>query len=105
MLHAGTVVKVGGGLFELPDLRERLRGWLERLDAGHVLLVAGGGGTADAVRALDRIHQLGPEASHWLAVQAMSLNARFLQALLPGAAFVNGTSEVCVGLLDPLPFF
>ncbi len=53
------------------------------------MLVPGGGGTADAVRHLDRLHGLGEERSHWLALHALALNARFLAALLPGAAVVE----------------
>jgi 5-(aminomethyl)-3-furanmethanol phosphate kinase len=91
-----TVVKVGGSLFDLPDLRQRLRGWLAQLDAARVLLVPGGGATADAIRAIDGVHRLGEEAAHWLAIQALSVNARLLRELLPDAS---------LEILDPLPFF
>src|ERR1051325_5490791 len=83
------VVKVGGSLFDLPDLRQRMQRFLGDLDAQRVLLVPGGGAAADVVRALDRVHGLGEEASHWLALQAMSVNARFLGALLPEAPLVS----------------
>ena len=83
-----TVVKVGGSLFDLPDLRQRLQSYLARFDADKVALVPGGGATADAVRAFDRVHRLGEETSHWLAIQALSVNARFLQTILPGATII-----------------
>ncbi len=103
-----VVVKVGGSLFDLPDLGPRLRAWLGRLDAGRVLLVPGGGPTADVVRTFDRLHALGDETSHWLAIRALTVNAHFLQALLPGAIMVRDPHcarehrAVCV--LDPYPF-
>ena len=113
-VNAWTVVKVGGSLYDLPDLRERLRGLFATLD-GNVLLVPGGGATADVIRAFDRVHRLGEEASHWLAIHALSINGRFLQALLPEArllptlpdtaktlAYASG-SEVFV--VDAYPFF
>src|SRR5262249_28790698 len=78
------VVKVGGSLFDLPDLCPRLSRWLATLSARRVLLVPGGGPTADVLRLLDRVHRLGEEASHWLALQALALNAHFLARLLPG---------------------
>ncbi len=83
------VVKVGGSLFDLPDLRDRLRAWLAGLDTINVLLVPGGGATADAIRDLDRVHRLGDGASHWLAIDALSVNARFLSALVPGARILG----------------
>jgi aspartokinase-like uncharacterized kinase len=79
-----TVVKVGGSLYNLPDLGLRLSRWLRVLEADRVVLVPGGGPTADIVRAWHRDHQLGEEAAHWLALHAVSLNARFLLVkLLP----------------------
>jgi aspartokinase-like uncharacterized kinase len=50
------------------------------------ILVPGGGATAEMVRRWDRCHGLGEEAAHWLALQALSLNARFLASLLPAEA-------------------
>jgi aspartokinase-like uncharacterized kinase len=86
-----TVVKVGGSLFDLPDLASRLMDWLH--DQGPVLLVPGGGAMADAVRSLDRQHRLGEEAAHWLALRAMSLNAHILASLLPSATVVRSVEE------------
>jgi 5-(aminomethyl)-3-furanmethanol phosphate kinase len=104
------VVKVSGSLFDWPELRPRLHAWFDSREAAHILLVPGGAATADAVRELDRTHQLGEETSHWLAIQALSLNARFLLRLFPEAAFV-GTEEEArrtesrLAILDPHPFF
>ncbi len=78
-------MKVGGSLYDLPDLGPRLRDWLARLGCREVVLVPGGGAAADVVRDLDRAHGLGEETAHWLALRAVSLNARFLASLLPSA--------------------
>ena len=108
---AWIVVKVGGSLFDLADLRARLTSWLAQLGEANVLIVPGGGGTADAIRILDRTHQLGEEASHWLAIQTLSINARFLQALLPMARIIaeipTSLSSLASGwyVLDAVPFF
>jgi 5-(aminomethyl)-3-furanmethanol phosphate kinase len=100
-----SVVKVGGSLYEWPDLAERLARWLAPFPA--VLLVPGGGPSVDAVRALDRAQRLGEEASHWLALRALSLNAHFLAGLLPEAAIVTAIPEagrrLCI--LEPYTFF
>jgi aspartokinase-like uncharacterized kinase len=87
------VAKVGGSLLDLLDLGPRLERWLATggparpgvpgIPAGRdVLLVPGGGATADVVRRLDACHGLGPERAHWLALGAMALNAHFLAALV-----------------------
>jgi hypothetical protein len=76
------VVKVGGSLFTHPALGAGLRDFVESLAPNEVLLVPGGGPVADAVRELDRVHGLGEEASHWLALRALGVTAAMLEALL-----------------------
>jgi aspartokinase-like uncharacterized kinase len=86
------VVKVGGSLFDLPELGPRLERWLERYHTATgrgVALLPGGGAAADVVRDLDRIHRLGEERSHWLALHALTVNAHFLANLLPRAVVVR----------------
>ena len=78
-----VVVKVGGSLFNLPDLGPRLGAWLTTLGQPDAVLVAGGGAAANVVRELDRVHRLGEEKSHWLALESLGLTARFLSALAP----------------------
>lgn len=100
-----VVVKVGGSLFDLPDLGPRLRRFLASLGAVDWLVVAGGGAAAEAIRHLDRIHGLGAESSHWLALRACTLNAHFLLTLLPGAALVAWPGmQRERGVLDALAF-
>jgi aspartokinase-like uncharacterized kinase len=80
--HRPVVVKIGGSLFDLPDLGPRLETWLGGPQS--FVLVPGGGPTTDVVRDLDCTHRLGEEAAHWLALRSLSLNAWFLSTLLPG---------------------
>jgi 5-(aminomethyl)-3-furanmethanol phosphate kinase len=102
-----TVVKVGGSLYDLADLGPRLRCWLDALDTGRIVLVPGGGASADVVRAWDRAQGLGEERAHWLALQALTLNAHFLAGLLAtrvieGLGDVDGPARLIV--LDPGAF-
>jgi aspartokinase-like uncharacterized kinase len=76
------VVKVGGSLYDLPDLVDRLRTFLARLEGRSFVIVPGGGATVDVVRAFDECHRLGEESSHWLALRALTLNAHFLAEVL-----------------------
>src|SRR4051812_35818845 len=93
MSNGWIVMKVGGSLFDLPDLRERLHFVLAAFNDANVLLVPGGGAAADTVRALERVHRLGEEAAHWLAIRTMSLHAHFLGELLLDARIVSEISK------------
>lgn len=103
------VVKVGGSLFDWPALAERLRAYLASLEGQRVLLFPGGGASADVVRTLDRIHGLGEEASHWLAIQALSVNSRLLHRLVPGSQLLADCETAWlagpIAIADPVPIF
>jgi 5-(aminomethyl)-3-furanmethanol phosphate kinase len=83
------VVKVGGSLFNHPRLGAGLRAYLDSLAPSEVVLIPGGGVIAEAVRGLDRVHELGKEASHWLAIGAMDLMGNVLRALVPGVRVLD----------------
>jgi aspartokinase-like uncharacterized kinase len=88
------VVKIGGSLLDLPDLRDRLRSWLATLPAGDaVVLVPGGGPTTDVIRRFDERFQLGEERAHWLALRGLTLNAHVLAQVLPGARIIASRDE------------
>ncbi len=95
------VAKVGGSLYDWPDLGPALTAWLA-LQSEPVLLFPGGGEAADAVRGWDRVHDLGEEAAHWLAIRSLSLGAHFLHRLLLQLPIVEAPLP---GILDPHPYF
>jgi 5-(aminomethyl)-3-furanmethanol phosphate kinase len=78
-LHVG---KVGGSLFDFPGLAAGLTAWIEAHAGERVLLIPGGGPTADAIRTLQAVHELDDGKAHWLAVRAMTFNAHLLADLL-----------------------
>jgi aspartokinase-like uncharacterized kinase len=79
-----TVVKVGGGVGE--DALPALCATLGELGARHRLLVVpGGAGFADAVRAADRRFGLRAATSHRMAILAMDQFGWLLSDLIPGA--------------------
>lgn len=75
------VAKVGGSLYDEPRLGPALRAWVNE-QPEPVLLVPGGGEFADVVRKWDRLHGLGDEPAHWLAVRSMDLAGAFLRQVL-----------------------
>jgi aspartokinase-like uncharacterized kinase len=83
-----VIVKVGGSLYDYLELRPRLQRYLASIKPANVAIFPGGGPWADAVRLLDQVHGLGEEASHWLAVQSLSVGAQFLKQLLGNVAGV-----------------
>jgi 5-(aminomethyl)-3-furanmethanol phosphate kinase len=101
-----TVVKVGGAL--AGDVAA-LRAWCAQLavcGARHPLLVVpGGGGFADAVRAYDRRVGLGDETAHRMAILAMDQFGWALAELIPGAVRRTDLGSVPVGPVSVLlPF-
>ena len=82
------VVKVGGSLYDHPQLGPGLRAYLDSLGEP-VLVVPGGGSFADAVRKLDALHHLSEGASHDLALQTMDLAGNFLKSLGISATILN----------------
>jgi aspartokinase-like uncharacterized kinase len=107
---ACRVVKLGGSLFDLPDLPARFRLWLGGQPAMPTVLVAGGGKMVDVLRAADRLHGLGETVSHWLCIRVMTLHAEMLSALFPEAVLCrslaqwNAVSPSGLTILDPWIF-
>jgi 5-(aminomethyl)-3-furanmethanol phosphate kinase len=89
-----TIVKVGGSLYDIPDLGPRLDRWLLEQAGERIILIPGGGYTADVVRGFHRTHGVGEERCHWLALRALSLNAHFLEGLLAQASGGRQAAEV-----------
>jgi 5-(aminomethyl)-3-furanmethanol phosphate kinase len=99
-----SIIKVGGSLLMLPDLPDRLRQLIDTVRANPpvahdalvvrtaqhpIAIVVGGGTAANVVRDWDSTHRLNPDASHWLAVDSLSLTAEFIATLLPEAVLAD----------------
>ena len=76
------VVKLGGSVFDAPQLRDWLALFAGR-GAGRVVVVPGGGRFADAVRAEQQRLHFDDLAAHNMAVLAMAQAAQMLHALQP----------------------
>lgn len=92
-MTGATVVKVGGSLLAWPELPARLARFLDGRRPPLVLL-AGGGLAADAIRTLDRAHRLGPRRAHALALRALDLTTHALRALTPGAVVARRLDDL-----------
>lgn len=83
------VVKVGGSLFDWPELPLALDTWLSQQPPAIDILIAGGGSPVDTIRQASRQSSLDDETAHWLAIDAMSNNSLLLANLLPDLEFIS----------------
>ena len=83
------VIKVGGSLFDLPDLKTRLQNWLADHNDMPNVLIAGGGKPVDAIRNFQTTHGIDDTAAHWLCLRMMSATAAMLGTLLPDARITD----------------
>jgi aspartokinase-like uncharacterized kinase len=88
-----TVFKIGGSLFDFPELPEVIEQILAQRRESAALLLAGGGAAADVVRDWDRVHQFGEAAAHELALEAMDLAASLLARFFPDARLVRSEQQ------------
>ena len=77
------VIKVGGSLFSMSDLRERIEAWsVKHADPNCVnLWVAGGGKMVDAVRDWQNSHGLDDVEAHRISINLLSTTARLFHSL------------------------
>ena len=88
------IVKLGGSLFDLPGVADRLRGWLSGQPPALTLLVAGGGVLADAIRQAQKVHAFDDAAAHRLCLEAMAVTAALACELLPEATLARRPGEI-----------
>lgn len=99
-------MKVGGSLFDWPELIPRLRAFVEPLQKNKIFLFPGGGPLTDVIREYDRVHQLGEERSHWLAIKTLQINSLLLSAIFPEWRLITTHEQLSQrgnGILDPFP--
>ena len=91
-MEASCVIKIGGSLLGLPDLAQRVANFLADFSRPRPVLTCGGGPTVDLIRRWDRLHGIGEEASHWISVKALGINAHVLAGALPGLELTDTSS-------------
>ena len=99
----GLVCKLGGSLLDWPGLPRLLDHLLERSRATGLVMVVGGGATADLVRHWDALFQLGEERAHWLALESLELNERLVTHLRPIFRPVRSGPQATAALHEGVP--
>jgi aspartokinase-like uncharacterized kinase len=95
------VVKIGGSLFDLPKLPDRVRRWLAAQPAGHDVLLAGGGPLAEQIRIWNLMSALDDETAHWMCVDLLTVSAQLLKARLPEIALIEDERSLHDRLKEP----
>lgn len=99
----GVVCKLGGSLLDWAGLPQVLDHLIHRWGPSGLVLVVGGGATADLVRRWDQLHQLGEERAHWLALESLSLNEQLFTELRPGLRLVRSGPQATAALREGTP--
>ncbi|HET7601178.1 MAG TPA: hypothetical protein VFK09_12845 [Gemmatimonadales bacterium] len=90
-----AVVKLGGGLLEVPGAFDAAIASIARAARVRPLVVVPGGGPfADAVRSYQQGHPLSRTAAHWMAIAGMDQYAMAIADRLEGGAVVCDPAEV-----------
>lgn len=100
-----AVIKVGGSLYDHPDLVTNLAIWSALTREHRLLFLPGGGPLAEAVRAADARFRLSDSAAHWMAILAMEQYAYLLADLTSDATLVDdlaGAAAVCAAKKAPI---
>jgi aspartokinase-like uncharacterized kinase len=95
------VVKVGGSLFDLPELPSRLRAWLDDQPPAHNVLVAGGGQLVEQVRNWHEAEPIDDVAAHWMCVDLLTVTAHLLHAWLPEIPLIENDQLLCQRVGEP----
>ena len=82
-MSVSCVIKLGGSLLDLPDLQTRLPNFLADFSRPRPVLTCGGGPAVDLIRQWDRAYDLGEEASHWIALRALTITALVIEQAVP----------------------
>ncbi len=103
-LHASTddnnagalpvrVIKLGGSLFDLPDLPERFQNWLRTQPPATNIIIPGGGQIVEQLRNDCQRFNTSEAVAHAAAMRAMSVTAKLTAAAL-SVPLVESLSEV-----------
>ena len=95
-----VVLKIGGSLFDLPDLGSRLSRLVGSFPQHRFLLFPGGGEAADIVRHWQPRFEWTDAVSHDMAIAALDFNAAMLAQVVPRGCVVHDRKDAEVAWLN-----
>jgi aspartokinase-like uncharacterized kinase len=98
------IIKVGGSLFTLPTLKDRVLKWANQIqDREYVnVWIAGGGALVDEIRAWDDRHGLDQKTAHQISIDLASITAKLFHDLIEIWPLENDMDSL-VATLNRLP--
>ena len=88
------VVKLGGSLLQCSDLPERLEHFLNAFPNSRNVIIIGGGGLVNTVRAWHEVYGLSEQWSHHSSIRLMSETARLLQEICPFLDYADRIQDI-----------
>ncbi len=88
------VLKLGGSLLNRSDWPSSLKTWLQAEPNALNLLIVGGGELVEAVRELDRAHELNPEFTHWLCIDLLAATLKVANQLIPEFPLISSSDDL-----------
>ena len=88
-----VVLKLGGSLLDLTQLKSRLEQTFDRWADAQRILVVGGGPVTDFIEGFEQTHQLGEKVGHTLALHGLLLNSRLICQLTSEVRLVSTLDE------------
>lgn len=87
------VLKLGGSLYDLPDLGERIATLLETFPDHRFLIFPGGGDAANLVRQWQPRFYWSDAIAHDVAIAALDFNATMLEQVIPHSSVVRTRAD------------
>ncbi|MEZ6138547.1 MAG: hypothetical protein R3C53_26995 [Pirellulaceae bacterium] len=94
------VIKLGGSLLTLPNLREKFHRWCRDHPHSLTLIIVGGGEVVEAVRVVDAANRLPEDFAHWICIDLMQYTARIAHGILGNVEIYETRDELQQILTD-----
>jgi 5-(aminomethyl)-3-furanmethanol phosphate kinase len=89
------VVKIGGSLLGVDDLKFRLQRWRDLQPGCRQVFLVGGGALVEQIRIFEQRFGLAESVSHELSCELMGITARLAIALLPNVPIMSDVTFIC----------
>lgn len=94
------VVKLGGSLLTMPNLKQKFQKWLHENPHPLTLIIVGGGPVVDAVRQVHLANPLSEEFAHWVCMDLLQHTARIAHQVLGNVDLIETMADLQQSLSD-----